>query len=160
VHPGRRSHGDDVPEDGLARVDLLDHPAHIQELFDPDYGREVCDRILGELEHLGLGVLIGIADLHLDHEPVELGVRQWISAFVLDGVLGGDHAERLREVARHPVHSHRALLHRLQERALGLGACAVDLIREHHVGEDGPGPELEVPLALVVDVETGHVGRQ
>src|SRR5215211_6847427 len=160
MRPRRRSNGDDVPEDGLAGVDLLDQTAHLQKLLDSDHGREIGDGVLGELEHLGLGILIGVTDVHLDHEPVQLGVRQGVGAFVLDGVLGGDHAERLREVARQPVHRNRALLHRLQQRALGLGAGPVDLIGEDHVGEDGPGPELEISLSLVVDVESRNVGRK
>ena len=40
------------------------------------------------------------------------------------------------------------------------GRGAVDLVGEQEVGEDGPGPELEPALALVVEEAAGDVARQ
>ena len=50
-----------------------------------------------------------------------------------------------------------ALLHRLEERRLGLRRSTVDLVREEEVGEDRPRPELEVTVALVPDRRAGDV---
>jgi hypothetical protein len=54
-------------------------------------------------------------------------------------------------------------LHRLEQRGLGLGRRAIDLVRQHHVGEDRPVHESERPLAggeiLLDDVSTGDVAR-
>ena len=69
------------------------------------------------------------------------------------------------------VAGHRdfVLLHGLQQRGLGLGRCAVDLVGQHDVGEDRPVDEAEAPLArgrvLVDDLGArdvaGHqVGRE
>ena len=61
------------------------------------------------------------------------------------------------------------LLHRLQQRGLGLGGGAVDLVGEDHVGEDRPGDERELAaagLGVVLedvgpgDVRRHHVGRE
>ena len=52
-----------------------------------------------------------------------------------------------------------AFLHRLQERRLGLRRRAVDLVGEEEVGEDRPGAELEVAVALVPDRRARDVGR-
>ena len=53
-----------------------------------------------------------------------------------------------------------ALLHALEQARLGLGRGAVDLVDEHDVGEDRPGPELEAVLALVEHVGPHDVGGQ
>ena len=50
------------------------------------------------------------------------------------------------------------LLHRLQQRGLGLGGGSVDLVAQQEIGEDGPWSEGELAAALVVDRGAGHVG--
>ena len=52
------------------------------------------------------------------------------------------------------------LLHRLQQRGLGLGACPVDLVREQDLREHRPGPELELAYLLVEGADTGDVRGQ
>jgi hypothetical protein len=52
------------------------------------------------------------------------------------------------------------LLHALEESGLRLGGGAVDLVADHDVGEDAAGPELELPVLLVVDRDAGDVRRQ
>jgi hypothetical protein len=42
-----------------------------------------------------LVVLAEVVDDDVEHEPVELGFRQRVGAFHLDGVLRGEHEERL-----------------------------------------------------------------
>src|SRR5215207_935718 len=51
-----------------------------------------------------------------------------------------------------------ALGHRLEQRRLSLRHRAVDLVDEHHVGEDRSGAELEVACLLAPDREPGDVG--
>src|SRR5690606_37869133 len=58
------------------------------------------------------------------------------------------------------VHRHLALLHALQERALGPGRAAVDLIRQDHVGKDRTGAKLKLLLLLIVDGYPDDVRRQ
>jgi hypothetical protein len=50
------------------------------------------------------------------------------------------------------------LLHGLEQRALGTRRRAVDFVREHDVGDDRPGTELELALLLVVEVDAGDIG--
>ena len=101
----------------------------------------------------------GIADRHAQQEAVELRLGQRIGALVLDRVLRCEHEERAGRAAGLALGGHLALLHRLEQRRLGLRRGAVDLVGEQQVGEDRAGPELEVGLALVVDRRAGHVGR-
>ena len=50
----------------------------------------------GRLEQdFSLGVAVGIVDVDLHQEAVELGFRQRIGAFLLERVLRGEHMERL-----------------------------------------------------------------
>ena len=58
-----------------------------------------------------------------------------------------------------PVDRDLVLRHRFEQRRLRLWHGAVDLVDEHDVREDRAGPELELPLALVVDRQPGHVRR-
>jgi hypothetical protein len=59
-----------------------------------------------------------------------------------------------------PVDGHLRLLHRLQERGLGLGGGAVDLVADDDVGEDRARAELETPHVLVPDADPGDVAGQ
>ena len=47
----------------------------------------------------------------------------------------------------HALDRHLPLLHRLEQRGLGLRRRAVDLVAEQEVREDRPWPELEVGLS-------------
>ena len=65
---------------------------------------------------------------------------------------------------RHAVHRHVPLLHRLEQRRLGLRRRAVDLVAQHDVAEDRPGPEGESPLRREQvhpgDVRRHQIGRE
>ena len=95
-----------------------------------------------------------------DGEAVELALDQREGAPLRVRVLGGDHHVGLREGPRLAVDADLALLHRLEERRLGAGRGAVQLVDEDDVGEDRSGPE--VPAAGVghEDRDAGDVGRQ
>src|SRR3981081_1627241 len=58
------------------------------------------------------------------------------------------------------VDRHLPLFHRLEQRRLRLGACAVDLVREKDLGKYRSGPKLEVIELLVESANAGHVRRE
>ena len=122
--------------------------------FGPPRGRLLDDR------HL---VVLGqVVDDHVEHEPVELGLGERIGPLHLDRVLRGQDEERLLQRIAHAGRRHLVLLHRFQERGLGLGRRAVDLVGEDHVGEDRPLDELHPAPALaglLEDLGPGDVGR-
>jgi hypothetical protein len=66
----------------------------------------------------------------------------------------------LRQDMRSVVHRYLILVHRFQQCALRLGCGAIDFIRQHDVGEDRSGPELEAVGLLAVDTDADDVGRQ
>src|SRR2546430_17045003 len=72
-----------------------------------------------------LGVARRVADAHLEHEPIELGLGERIGSFLLDGVLGREHEKRLAQKERLSADRHLLLLHRLEQRRLDLGGGAV-----------------------------------
>jgi hypothetical protein len=55
---------------------------------------------------------------------------------------------------------HLVLFHCFQQRALRLGRRAVDLVREHQLGEDRSGVKLESASLAVVDRYADDIGRQ
>jgi hypothetical protein len=115
---------------------------------------------LGDVaEHLLLDALMGVANVQLHEEAVELSLGEGIGALGLDGVLRRDDEERLGERPRGPVRRDREVLHRLEQRGLGLGGRAVDLVGEEQLGEHRPLVEDEAVLLLVEDVAAGDVAR-
>ena len=108
-----------------------------------------------------------IFHLQLEKEPVELCFGQRIRALHLDRVLRRQHQKRLLELKRRLAHGHADFLHRFEECGLCLGRRAVDLVGQHHVGEDRTGLELEKRPALGVllddvraDDVSGHQVRR
>jgi hypothetical protein len=104
-------------------------------------------------QQLALGRSVGVPEVDRHQEAIELGFRQRVCADLLDRVLGGDDEEGVGQAARLAFLRHLALLHRLEQRALGLGRRAVYLVGEHHRIEDRPGME---PERLRVSVEDRH----
>lgn len=49
------------------------------------------------------------------HETVELIFGQWVRAFKLTRILGGNHQERLGQWMCHALHRHLSLTHRLKQ---------------------------------------------
>src|SRR5579859_680276 len=61
-----------------------------------------------------------------------------------------------------PPNRHGSLLHSFQERALGLGGSAIDLIRQDHIRKQGSRLESKAApsvLVLLQNGRTGNVGR-
>ena len=86
-----------------------------------------------------LGGGVGVADVDLHDEAVELGFRQRVGAFLLDGVLGGQHMEGPRQVVALARDGDMIFLHRLQQRGLGARAGAVDFVGHAAAGRrSGP----------------------
>ena len=103
--------------------------------------------------------LRGVAHVQLKQEAVELGFGQAVRALLLNGVLGGEHHKGRGHFVGRAVLGYGALLHHLKQGRLRFGRGTVDFVNQHHAGENGAGPKLE--LAPVGPENTGaqHVGR-
>ena len=159
----RRAHQvDDVLLHLLVEVDAVHQraqPCEVGRLQDPfDRLRRLGTR---HAPYDGqLLVTVGVADHDLQHEPVDLRLRQRVGAFLLDRILRGQHHERVVQRMGGVADRHLPLLHRLQQRALHLGGGAVDLVGQHDVGEDRPLLGGELAGSGVVDEGAHQVGRQ
>ena len=82
-------------------------------------------------------LLVGrrIGDEDLEEEPVELGLGERVGPFLLDRVLRRQHEERVGQRVAVAADGHLPLLHRLQQRGLGLGGRPVDLVGQDQVRE-------------------------
>ena len=65
------------------------HVGRVQHRLDRPGGA-----VQGHVEHLPLLGGLGIGDLHLEHEAVDLGLGQRIGPLLLDRVLRGHHQEK------------------------------------------------------------------
>ena len=106
-----------------------------------DLGRRLAPVVSSE--YRALVFRTRIADDGFEDEAVELGLRQWIGAFVLDRVLRREHEKWVGQRERLAFEGDLPLLHRLEQRALRLRGRAVDLVGEHNVREDGAGARAE-----------------
>ena len=142
---------------------LLDGPLHGHHLLRIQHGGQV-DLHPGALPSppQDLPLLLGrrVAYGDLDEEPVQLGLGQGEGAFVLDGVLSGQHDEGLRQGEGVAFQGDLPLLHGLEQGRLGLGRGAVDLVGQQKVGEDGALAQFEAALGAVEDVTAGDVARE
>ena len=87
-----------------------------------------------------------------------MGFGQGIGAFLLNGVLGGQHKERLLKLVGLARHGDALFLHGFEQGGLRLGRRAVDLVSQNDVGEDGAFDELKLSR-LVQDLGAYNVGR-
>jgi hypothetical protein len=110
-------------------------------------------------EQRALRRAIGIAERDAHQKTIELRLRQRIGADLVDRVLRRDHEERLGQRARFVLDRDLVFLHRLEQRALGLGAGAVDLVGQQHLREHRAGVEDERLLAALVHADADQVGR-
>ena len=123
----------------------------------PDGRNVAAGGAIHDLQQLALG-----RERHVDleEEAVQLGLRERVGAFHLEGVLGGEHEERFREGVLLLRDGDSVLLHRLEEGALRLGRGAIDLVGKHQVGEDRSGLEAEASLAALLDDDVGARARR
>ena len=110
----------------------LDQPLGREHLLDLGRARQ---RAVDDGHLLVLGRVV---DDHLEHEPVDLRLRQRVGALRLDRVLRREHEKRVRGLERVGPDRDLALLHHLEQRGLHLRGRAVDLVGEQEVAE-APG---------------------
>ena len=109
------------------------------------------------------GVRVANANPH--QKPVELRLGEGVGAVVFDGVLRGDHHERLRQRIAAAVDGDLLFIHRFEQGRLGFWGGAVDLVGQKKVCKDSARLELEL---LGLGVEDGdaenvageHVGGE
>jgi hypothetical protein len=74
--------------------------------------------------------------------------------------LRGEDEEWIRQLEAVALDRDLPLLHRFEQRRLGLRRSAVDFIREHDVGEDGAGAQRKRAVPRIQHVSAGDVGGQ
>jgi hypothetical protein len=112
--------------------------------------------VLQNLERL-FGRRVRHDELH--HEAIELGFGERVGSLELHGILRGDHREEGRERDRLAAERHRALLHHLQQRRLGLGRRAIDLVGQQDGREDRALAQVEGLRGELEHLGTEDVGR-
>jgi len=94
-----------------------------------------------------------VRDDDVEHEAIELRFRQRVGSFELDRILGRQHEERPVEGIRAAGRRHVIFLHRLEQRRLRLGRCAVDL-----VGQNDLRKNRDIDILLAIDSSSFPLG--
>ena len=110
------------------------------------------------LQHVHFLLNGGIAQGNPQKEAVHLRLGQGVGAHEFAWILRRQHDEGLGQGMGHAVHGDLLFLHHLQQRRLGFGAGAVDLIRQNHLAHDGPFLIFHFTRLEVYQGEAGHVG--
>jgi hypothetical protein len=115
------------------------------------YARHVVprpqNRSLDDFVQLGAA---RIGDDDLEHESVKLRFRKWKRAFLLDGILSGQHEEWLRQRSDRSGNGDGAFLHGFQQCRLCFRRCPVDLVGQQKLCKNRPFAKFNFVSALVV----------
>ena len=144
VLPGELGQPHYVLEHLSLNVHAMHELLHGQDLRGLEHARGQGHGIHVAQEDVQLVLGVRVADQQAHQKAVDLRFGERIGARLLHRVLRGEHDERLREGARVALDGDLRLLHRLEQRALGLGRRAVDLVAQHDVGEDRPLAQLKL----------------
>ena len=150
---------EDVELQLFGQVDLVHQCAKLEDGFEVAdcFDFEQRFRFRHALQDLVLFLERGILDHQLKHKPIDLCFRQFVCAFLFDGILRGEDEERQRQ--QHGFFPKRRLflLHGFEQSALNLCRRAVDFIGQKNVGEDRPALCAECRGLRVVDERADQV---
>ena len=117
----------------------------------------------GARDDVALVIAGRVIDFDEEKEAVFLRLGQGIGAFLLNGVLRGEHEEGFRQFEGLLTDGDVFFLHRFEERGLRLRRRAVDFVREDDLAENGAALEDELPAAgfsvFLDDFRAGDVRR-
>src|SRR5262249_38594609 len=106
---------------------------------------------------------IGIADLDVEHETIELRLGKRVGSFLFDRILSCQDEERKVQRVGHPARCHLVLLHRLQKRSLCLRRRSIDFVGEQYICENRSLEKLELSSTaagvFLKNIRSGDVGR-
>src|SRR5437870_3347295 len=133
--PARVGERRGVGSHGRVDIDLGHCPLHLLQLLEGHDLSELDLRAGNPLDDDHLLLEGWVIDQHLQHEAVELGLRQRVGAVGLDRILGREHDKGRRKLMGVFADGDLAFLHRLEQRGLHLGGRAVDLVGQEQVAE-------------------------
>jgi len=116
--------------------------------------------VLLAVQYLDFLLLAGVAEADAQHEAIQLSLRQRKGTLILDGILRRQHHEWGLQRVGATIDGDLALFHRLQQRRLGFGRGAIDLVDEDDLGVNRARAKLKFARLLVKDGHPGHVAWQ
>ena len=149
---------------------FADNPLQGDDLFGREGWHEFrvdVDRCAAN--NLKLLLLVRIVDIDIEHEPIKLRLGQRIGPFLFDRVLGSQDEERFGQRTSLTADRDLVLLHRFEQRRLGLRRSPIDFVGQNHVGKDRAFEKAKLSRAACLvlldhfrsgDVRRHQVGRE
>src|SRR5437016_8443323 len=126
-----------VTDDFVRHRHFADETLEFDKLRSADGFLELNLTKRSRLAHnLNLLIFREIINDDVEHEPVELGFRQWICTLELDGVLRRQNVKWFLQNVSIAFDGDRSFLHGFEQRGLGLRRSTVDFIGENDVCEN------------------------
>src|SRR6266550_3716838 len=126
-------HVDNVIFHTIVDVDVVYDVARGDDLLRIHYRvySQVRRRSRHQIEDASFLALLRVANVQLEHETIELRLRQLVGAFLFDWVLSGKNQERIGKRISLFADCDLPFLHRFQQRALNFGWGAIDLLGQN-----------------------------
>ena len=153
---------DDVVLHPVVDVDTVDDFARADDLLRGDQGIDPELR-RGSRHGVEDGTFLGargVADMHLEHEAVELRLGQLVGALLLERIHRGEHEEWVGQFVSLVPEGDLALLHGFKQGALHFGRGAIDFVSEDEIGKNRPQLGRKFAVTRVVDQRADQVGRE
>jgi hypothetical protein len=113
----------------------------------------------GDLHFFGFGRIV---ELDEEHEPIELGLGERIRAFLLHGILRGQHQKGLFQLEGFAYGRDFVFLHGFQHGGLRFWGSTIDFVGQHNVGEHRTMDEMKFTAtvgAILKNIGAGDVHR-
>ncbi len=126
-------HVNNVIFHAIVDVDVVNDGARGDDLLRIDYGvySQVRRRSRHQIKDGSFLALLRVPDVQLEHETIELRLRQLVGAFLFDWVLSGKNQERIGKRISLFADCDLPFLHRFQQGALNFGRRAIDFVGQN-----------------------------
>ena len=121
---------------------------------------QVRRRSRHQIEDASFLAFLRVTDIQLEHETIQLRLRQLVCAFLFDRVLCRKNQERIGEGISLVADCDLALLHRFEQRALNFGWRAIDFVGQNQIRKDRPELGREFAAARIVNERSDQIRGQ
>jgi hypothetical protein len=151
-----------VLADGLFDGNTRDGLLQLHDLIPMEHrlSFEIFGCLSAARQQLQLACSVGISNLELHRESIELSFGKRIRPDALDRILRGQNKERLAKAVGLSVDCHLPLGHGLEQGALGTRSRAVDFVGKQYIGKDWAGSKLELAGLLIQNTKSGDIARK
>ena len=142
-----------IVDERVSGMDVLHQRLQLQQVGCLHHGLQVLQQVAPcrASQQAVFGGAVGVAQAEAHQKAIQLRLGQGLGAALFQRVLRGNHEKGLRQCIGFAFGADLALFHGFKQRALCLGAGAVDFIGQQHLREHRPRVKNELLLIALVN---------